>query len=269
MRKYIFSGLIILTFVVTTIAVAQDIGVRKKRVRPQDYGKVIMNSFSEKNKIAPVEFDHWLHRAKFTCRLCHIDIGFDMRKGATRVRAADNMKGLYCGTCHNGKMVVDGKVVFNACSDDLSPENLKRCSRCHSYGKDVKKEINFTEFIEKLPKERFGNGVDWEQAEKDGLIKPIDYIEGISIKKGTLPIQPDFVVKSKIKGFPDTIFSHEKHAIWNGCEICHPDIFNVGKGTTRYTMTDIFNGKFCGVCHDKVAFPNADCQRCHTNPAYQ
>ncbi len=266
MKRYLFLGLLILSLFVTAIAIAQEIGVRKKRPRPQDYGKVILNIFSERKKIAAVEFDHWLHRAKFTCRLCHVDIGFEMKAGATRITAEDNMNGLYCGTCHNGKMVIDGKVVFNACTKELSQENLKTCSRCHSYGKEVKKEYNFATFTAKFPKERFGNGIDWEQAEKEGLIKPIDFIEGISIKKGGMPIQGDFAVTAKIKGIPDIIFSHEKHTIWNGCEVCHPDIFNVGKGTTKYTMRDIFNGKFCGVCHGSVAFPNDDCKRCHVKP---
>jgi len=33
-----------------------------------------------------VVFDHWLHRAKFTCRLCHVDIGFAMKAEATDIR---------------------------------------------------------------------------------------------------------------------------------------------------------------------------------------
>jgi c(7)-type cytochrome triheme protein len=31
-------------------------------------------------------------------------------------------------------------------------------------------------------------------------------------------------------------------------------------------MIEIFDGKYCGVCHGKVAFPNLDCQRCHSQP---
>jgi hypothetical protein len=29
-------------------------------------------------------------------------------------------------------------------------------------------------------------------------------------------------------------------------------------------MSDFYEGKFCGACHLKVAFPLLDCQRCHT-----
>jgi c(7)-type cytochrome triheme protein len=40
----------------------------------------------------------------------------------------------------------------------------------------------------------------------------------------------------------------------------------VKKGTTKYSMVDIFEGKYCGVCHVNVAFPMTDCQRCHAKP---
>ncbi|RME69400.1 MAG: hypothetical protein D6778_00550, partial [Nitrospirae bacterium] len=55
---------------------------------------------------------------------------------------------------------------------------------------------------------------------------------------------------------------------WNGCELCHPDIFGVKKGATHYSMQDIFNGKFCGACHGKVAFALYDCRLCHTKDVY-
>jgi c(7)-type cytochrome triheme protein len=66
---------------------------------------------------------------------------------------------------------------------------------------------------------------------------------------------------------PDIIFSHAKHTVWNGCELCHPEIFvGVKKGATKYSMVEIFEGKYCGACHVTVAFPLIDCGRCHTRP---
>jgi len=35
----------------------------------QEYGRVVMGNLP-KGRRSRVEFDHWLHRAKFTCRLC-------------------------------------------------------------------------------------------------------------------------------------------------------------------------------------------------------
>lgn len=265
MKKFFLLGFILLIGV--TLVFAQEKGTKKKRPLPQDYGKVVMNNFSAKNKMAPVVFDHWLHRAKFTCGVCHVDLAFAMKAGATEVRAADNMNGLYCGTCHNGRMTVEGRRVFSSCAKHVTAENQVTCEHCHSQGKDVGRYYNFGEFTARFPKERFGNGVDWDKAEEQKLIKPISFIEGVSFKKKAMPVQKDFALDPKQSGLPEIIFSHQKHTLWSGCEGCHPDIFvGVKKGATKYTMTEIFEGKYCGACHGLVAFPNFDCQRCHTKP---
>jgi len=242
-------------------------GVKKKRPLPYEYGQVVINNYSEQNHLAPVVFDHWIHRSKFTCRVCHVDVGFAMKADGTNIRAIDNERGFYCGACHNGKRLVDGKVVFQACSRRFSGEDAKRCQRCHSYGLNVASEYDFFQFSQPLPKERFGNGIDWEKAEQLGLIKPSNFLEGVSIERNPLVVQKDFALNPKVAGMPDIIFSHKKHTAWNGCELCHPDIFiGVKRGTTHYTMVDISQGKSCGACHTAVAFPLTDCQRCHSKP---
>src|SRR5208283_5749329 len=82
---------------------------------PSEYGKVILNHYSATEPGAVV-FDHWLHRSKFTCRVCHVDIGFAMKAGLTDIKASDNIAGYYCGTCHNGKMFSEGQTVFASCA---------------------------------------------------------------------------------------------------------------------------------------------------------
>jgi len=242
-----------------------EAGVKKKTPPPYEYGSVTINNFSATSGLTPVIFDHWSHRGKYTCRLCHVDIGFAMEAGATGIKASDNMKNFYCGTCHNGKTLYGNQKIFQACAADFTKEDRKRCERCHINGKSPVKEQTFAKFSEKLPRERFGNGINWEKAEEAGLIKPLDYIEGVSIKRASLANPKDFSLKSQIEGIPDIVFSHKKHMVWNGCEVCHPDIFlGVKKGSTKYSMIDLFQGKYCGACHDKVAFPQTDCQRCHT-----
>jgi len=207
-----------------------------------------------------VVFDHWLHRAKFTCRLCHVDIGFAMQGGATDIRAADNINGYYCGTCHNGK-----NDVFAACKDNYASIDSTTCDRCHSQGKKITKKYDFREFIQGWPRERLGNGIDWEKTEDQGLITPVDFLPGVSIKREKLADQADFELSAKVEGMPNIIFSHKKHTVWNGCELCHPEIFiGIKKGITKYSMVDLYDGKYCGVCHKSVAFPLLDCQRCHT-----
>src|SRR5512139_235291 len=256
--------LFVLLFCGATLA---QMGVKKKRPLPYEYGTVVINNFSDEVDLAPVVFDHWLHRARFTCRLCHVDLAFAMKVGASRVKAVDNIKGYYCGTCHNGKMAFEDRKVFEACSREYTPADMKRCERCHSLGKEVKRETDFDKFTERFPRERFGNGIDWEKAEADGLIKPVDFLPGVSIKRPSLKIQKDFSLEPKLEGMPEIIFSHKKHTVWNGCEVCHPEIFaGVKKGTTKYSMPEIIEGKYCGVCHGKVAFPLLDCQRCHSKP---
>lgn len=234
---------------------------------PHEYGRVILNNYSRSAGLAPVVFDHWLHRAMFTCRLCHVDIGFAMEGEATKIKAATNREGFHCGACHNGKILYQGKTIFASCSDNTAGEASSECSRCHSAGDPKRKEKEFTEFIRKYPKKGLGNTVDWEEAEAKGLIKPIDYLEGVSIRRSPLKMEKEISIESRGVWMSDVMFSHKKHAVWNGCEVCHPEIFpSTKQGTVIYTMFQIVGGQYCGVCHDKVAFPIVDCHRCHTKP---
>ncbi|HEY6073946.1 MAG TPA: c(7)-type cytochrome triheme domain-containing protein [Anaerolineales bacterium] len=234
---------------------------------PHEYGRVILNNYSRGAGIAPAVFDHWLHRAMFTCRLCHVDIGFAMEGSATKIRAATNRDGFHCGACHNGKTAYKGKSIFASCLDNLAREDSNACGRCHSVGDQDKKKKEFNEFIENFPRKGHGNTVDWEGAETKGLIKPLDFIEDVSIKRSPLKMEKEISIESRGTWMSDVMFSHKKHAIWNGCEVCHPEIFpSTKQGTVKYSMFQIANGEYCGVCHDKVAFPIIDCQRCHVQP---
>jgi c(7)-type cytochrome triheme protein len=249
-------------FVMCSLVMAQTFGIKKRPPKPHEYGNILINNYSEKNNIAPVVFKHWLHRSKYTCRLCHVDIGFAMQARGTGIREDDNKNGLYCGVCHNGKES------FAPEEKDILGNVKKNCDRCHSYGREVKFKYDFYDFKRKFPRSRFGNKIDWLKAEEKGLIKLKDYIEGVSFKRKPLKIPKETELKAKEVGMPDIIFSHKKHAVWNGCELCHPDIFGIKKGVTVYSMQDIFNGKYCGACHGKVAFPNTDCRLCHTKDVF-
>lgn len=244
-----------------------DAPVKKRRPLPFEFGRVVIGTRSEQAGLAPVVFEHWLHRVKFTCRVCHVDIGFAMKAGATGITAADNAKGFYCGACHNGRAISGDRKVFASCDKPGARESRELCTRCHSQGLNVKGQADFAAFTRNLPKGRFGNGVDWEKAEELGLIKPADFVEGVSIARKALAAQKDFALSPRLVGMPGIIFSHKKHTVWNGCELCHPEIFvGVKRGATRYSMVDNFDGKYCGACHLTVAFPLLDCQRCHTEP---
>ncbi len=251
-----------LCLVTGSLVFGETFGVKKKMARPDEYGNVRINNFSVKSRMAPVVFPHWLHRARYTCRLCHVDLGFAMTPGGTGMREADLNNGLYCGSCHNGR------IAFPPEERNLLGKRVKRCQKCHSEGKDVKFKRDFYKDTKGFPRSRFGNRVDWLKAEEKGLIRLTDYLEGVTIRRRALKIPLNEEIKPKVKGMPDIIFSHKKHAVWNGCELCHPDIFGVKKGGTRFSMQDIFDGKFCGACHGKVAFSNLDCQLCHSKEVY-
>ena len=228
----------------------QASGVKKRRPLPDEFGNVVINNFSQKNNVAPVVFSHWFHRSKYTCRLCHVDIGFAMEANGTRIREEDNRKGLYCGACHNGKYAFASQT--------------QTCDRCHSQGKEQPND--FAAVTGEFPRGRFGNNIDWEQAELAGKVKLIDTLPEVSVKRRPLELQKDYSIDAKIDGLPQIIFSHKKHAVWSGCELCHPEVFSVKTGSTKYTMQDIFAGKYCGLCHGSAAFPATDCQRCHVKP---
>lgn len=236
-------------------------------VPPYDYGRVIIDNFSRKAGLPPVRFDHWFHRAMFTCRICHVDIGFAMEGGATKISASTNRNGFHCGACHNGKTIYKGKRIFTSCSDNGATDGSDGCNRCHRRRDQNGGEKEFEEFVAQFPRSRLGNGVDWEEAEAKGLIKPVDFLEGVSFKRPSLKMEREVSIESRGTWMPDVMFSHKKHALWNGCEVCHPEIFPSTKsGTVKYSMFQISNGEYCGVCHDKVAFPLLDCQKCHIKP---
>jgi c(7)-type cytochrome triheme protein len=267
MRLSLKSLAALLIITATTLFSLKAVSSAAKILPPDEYGMVVISNYSKKAGLAPVVFDHWLHRAMYTCRLCHVDIGFSMEAGGTKIKAEHNSKGFYCGSCHNGRRSHNKRVIFGACPGAAAQDDRTRCDRCHSLGREVKRDYEFDTFIKDLPRQVLGNRVDWEEAEEKGLIKPVDYLEGISVKRSSLAVQKDFSIGSKVGWMSDVTFSHKKHAVWNGCEVCHPEIFpSVKKGTVKYSMFEIYAGEYCGVCHDKVAFPLLDCSRCHTKP---
>lgn len=90
-----------------------------------EYGDVVLNRRSEQGGVRPVVFPHWFHRIRFRCKVCHQELGFEMRAGANDVRMSDISDGRFCGMCHNGDIA-------------WGPE---RCDLCHSGLKGLKSGI--------------------------------------------------------------------------------------------------------------------------------
>jgi c(7)-type cytochrome triheme protein len=235
-------------------------------IPPQRYGLVQLGNRAASAKVPPVSFDHWRHRARFTCRLCHVDVGFAMAADQTGISASTNRSGYHCGACHNGKTVFGGKPLFASCSSTRDVDESPDCRRCHARRDPDRLRKDFEAFAERFPRKGQGRGIDWEEAEAKGLIRPIDFVEGVSIRRAPLKMDKEIAIESG-GWMTDVLFSHRKHSVWNGCEVCHPDIYPSTKaGTKKTSMIEISSGMGCGVCHTKVAFPIGDCERCHVKP---
>jgi c(7)-type cytochrome triheme protein len=270
MQKIILSYVVIMLLLLVNMVSAQN------HATPDDYGQnvpspeyfgtVVLNNYSKQAGMAPVVFDHWLHRATFNCRICHVDIGFAMKSKASAIRAKDNIDGYFCGTCHDGKREVKGKEIFAACAVKYTKEEGKRCIRCHSDCTTGQRKYDYQTFTNNLPLlER--NLIDWEKAEEEGLIHSIDTLAGVFYKTDAIQAQKDFSIESRSWRKSDVIFSHKKHVVWNGCAVCHPMIFpSSQKGTVEYSMFEIMDGEYCGACHVNVAFSVWLCYKCHEGP---
>lgn len=81
-----------------------------------EYGDVVLNTYAEASGMKPVIFPHWFHRIRFTCKVCHSDLGFELKAGADEIKMIDIMEGRFCGECH------DGEVAWGT----------ERCDLCHS-----------------------------------------------------------------------------------------------------------------------------------------
>ena len=117
--------------------------------------------------------------------------------------------------------------------------------------------------VQGLPKDKFGL-IDWAKMIREGLIAPRP---GIDPKRQTdIIIDMSILFETKSDFIENVIFPHDIHTYWLDCRSCHTRIFNPKKGSNPVFMTEIAQGKWCGWCHGKVAFPLDDCTRCHTQP---
>ncbi len=113
-----------------------------------------------------------------------------------------------------------------------------------------------------LPRDHAGN-IDWAEALRNGTIAPRSKLPG----QAAPPVNGfQFAFDFTYKGL-DTLFDarvpHSTHTEWIACQQCHPRIFPYRN--TPVTMGEVFQGKLCGECHGKVAFPpTTGCERCHT-----
>ena len=102
--------------------------------------------------------------------------------------------------------------------------------------------------------------VDWVAALRQGKIKPRATVRG----QGKMEIRQQELIMKNTREMPWVRFPHEAHTQWLACSNCHDRIFKPVQGTHKITMDDIFRGRYCGVCHDRVSFSVVTCERCHS-----
>ncbi len=211
---------------------------------PEDFGDLLLDRLSSAKGQKPVLFSHWIHRVRYTCRVCHFELEFDFKNGGTEITEEDNQNGLYCGACH------DGTVAFG--------HTERNCKLCHS-GTKRDGATKFEEYRNRLPEARYGNRIDWVRAAD--VTKPA---YSIFSEERPLGFAKLLILEADWANIPPAEFPHNVHIRLLDCSNCHPDIFNVKKKTTKhFAMGYLLEGKFCGVCHMTVAFPLNDCKRCH------
>lgn len=81
-----------------------------------EYGDVVINNYAETAGMRPVIFPHWFHRMRFTCKVCHADLGFQFKAGGSGINMSKVIEGQFCGACHNGEIAW----------------GIENCNTCHS-----------------------------------------------------------------------------------------------------------------------------------------
>lgn len=118
------------------------------------------------------------------------------------------------------------------------------------------------EALDGLPRDQDGKP-DWMSALRSQSIAPRQRIDGTP---RAAPLDLDVVMRNT-KQMPNVRFPHRAHTEWLDCANCHPAPFAEKAGSTAIRMEDIFRGRFCGMCHDRVAFvTHRNCYRCHSVP---
>lgn len=72
--------------------------------------------------------------------------------------------------------------------------------------------------------------------------------------------------RSDKKGVRPVVFPHWFHRIRFRCKVCHSELgFRMRAGSNDVLMSDIIDGKFCGMCHNNtIAWGAERCDLCHS-----
>lgn len=127
---------------------------------------------------------------------------------------------------------------------------------------DYKKLQKANESLNGFPLDKKGY-VDWMGAIRSKFIKPLASLDG----KAEMEVLDLDIILKNTKDMPYVKFPHKSHTMWLACTNCHDKPFIPKAGANPISMTKIFQGQYCGMCHDRVAFITFfSCERCHSVP---
>jgi c(7)-type cytochrome triheme protein len=256
-----------------------------------EYGDIILNSKAESMREAEVDdvvFPHWFHRIRYRCSVCHENI-FKLKAGSNDITMAKMTEHeTACGKCHNG-LIAWEPLECDRCHSlepgwDPGPiqHSLKRENIDPLIGKVGSKAKPYSKFMEiasgwhplaltasGLPLDKYGL-VNWAEAVRSQIVDPLWTIDPDAKPEDYQTRNTKILFKAKGDHMPDVLFPHDIHSFWLQCKVCHETkngaIFIEKAGANQMNMREIGQGKWCARCHDKVAFPISDCQRCHNHP---
>ena len=86
---------------------------------------------------------------------------------------------------------------------------------------------------------------------------------------GTIHAEYGDVILNKYsdkEGVRPVVFPHWFHRIRYRCKVCHSELgFKMRAGANDVLMSDIIDGKFCGMCHNsQIAWGPERCDLCHS-----
>ena len=86
-----------------------------------------------------------------------------------------------------------------------------------------------------------------------------------------MPVQSEYGdvvlnLRSEASGMRPVVFPHWFHRIRYRCKVCHSELgFKMRAGANDVLMSDIIDGRFCGMCHNgQVAWGPDRCDLCHS-----
>lgn len=75
---------------------------------------------------------------------------------------------------------------------------------------------------------------------------------------------PQEPITYTMAGFAPVNFNHSFHGLAFNCDTCHDKPWKMEAHTTKMTMNEMYQGQFCGSCHNgQAAFAATSCMQCH------